>query len=42
MIRMPYKQRKQSPSYAKILFPIVITVVTGIVSPRSGRAGRAF
>ena len=34
MIRMPYKQRSIS-KLAKILFPIVITVVTGIVSPRS-------
>ena len=34
MIRMPYKQRSIS-NLAKILFPIVITVVTGIVSPRS-------
>ena len=34
LIRMPYKQRSIS-KLAKILFPIVITVVTGIVSPRS-------
>ena len=34
IIRMPYKQRSIS-KLAKILFPIVITVVTGIVSPRS-------
>ena len=33
-IRMPYKQRSVS-KLTKILFPIVITVITGIVSPRS-------
>ncbi|HBJ18663.1 MAG TPA: sodium ion-translocating decarboxylase subunit beta [Clostridiales bacterium] len=33
-IRMPYTQRSVS-KLTKILFPIVITVVTGIVSPRS-------
>ena len=34
LIRMPYQQRTIS-KHTKILFPIVITVVTGIVSPRS-------
>lgn len=34
MIRMPYKQRSISKT-TKILFPIVITAITGIVSPRS-------
>ncbi len=34
LIRMPYQQRAISKR-TKILFPIVITVVTGIVSPRS-------
>lgn len=34
LIRMPYKQRSISKT-TKILFPIVITVITGIVSPRS-------
>lgn len=34
LIRMPYKQRSVS-KLTKILFPIVITVITGIVSPRS-------
>ena len=34
MIRMPYKQRSIS-KLTKILFPIVITIITGIVSPRS-------
>ena len=33
-IRMPYKQRSIS-KLTKILFPIVITIITGIVSPRS-------
>ena len=33
-IRMPYKQRSIS-NLTKILFPIVITIITGIVSPRS-------
>ena len=33
-IRMTYKQRSVS-KLTKILFPIVITVITGIVSPRS-------
>ena len=33
-IRMPYVQREVSRT-ARILFPIVITTVTGIVSPRS-------
>ena len=33
-IRMPYQQRSVS-RLTKILFPIVITVITGIVSPRS-------
>ena len=34
MIRMPYKQGSVS-KLTKILFPIVITVITGLVSPRS-------
>ena len=34
MIRMPYNPKKVS-KLTKILFPIVITVVTGIVSPKS-------
>ena len=34
LIRMPYKQRSIS-NLTKILFPIVITIITGIVSPRS-------
>lgn len=34
LIRMPYKQ-KDIKKTTKILFPIVITVITGIVSPRS-------
>ena len=34
LIRMPYQQRTISKR-TKILFPIVITVITGIVSPRS-------
>ncbi len=34
MIRMPYKPANVS-KLTKILFPIVITVITGIVSPRS-------
>ena len=34
LIRMPYQQKKVS-KLTKILFPIVITVITGIVSPRS-------
>ena len=33
-IRMPYAQREVSRT-ARILFPIVITAVTGVVSPRS-------
>ena len=34
LIRMPYKQRSISKT-AKILFPIIITMITGIISPRS-------
>ncbi|MDO5310847.1 MAG: sodium ion-translocating decarboxylase subunit beta [Clostridia bacterium] len=34
MIRMPYEQKNVSKT-TKILFPIVITVITGIISPRS-------
>ena len=34
MIRMPYNPKKVS-KLTKILFPIVITVITGIVSPKS-------
>lgn len=34
MIRMPYEQKTVSKT-TKILFPIVITVITGIISPRS-------
>ena len=34
LIRMPYHQRKISKR-TKILFPIIITMITGIVSPRS-------
>lgn len=34
LIRMPYQQKKISKR-AKILFPIIITMVAGIVSPRS-------
>lgn len=34
LIRMPYMQKPVS-KLAKILFPIVITAITGIVSPRS-------
>ncbi len=34
LIRMPYEQKKISKT-TKILFPIIITAVTGIVSPRS-------
>lgn len=34
LIRMPYKPANVSKA-ARILFPIVITVITGIVSPRS-------
>ena len=33
-IRMPYQQKKISKR-TKILFPILITMITGIVSPRS-------
>ena len=33
-IRMPYQQRSVS-KLTKILFPIIITMITGIVSPRS-------
>ncbi len=34
LIRMPYKQRSISKT-TKILFPIIITMITGIISPRS-------
>lgn len=34
LIKMPYKQRSISKT-TKILFPIIITMITGIVSPRS-------
>lgn len=34
LIRMPYKERSISKT-TKILFPIIITMITGIVSPRS-------
>ena len=34
LIRMPYKERSISKT-AKILFPIIITMITGIISPRS-------
>ena len=34
LIRMPYSQKSVSKT-TKILFPIIITAVTGIVSPRS-------
>ena len=34
LIRMPYEQKSVSKT-TKILFPIIITAVTGIVSPRS-------
>lgn len=34
LIRMPYEQKSISKR-TKILFPIVITIITGIVSPRS-------
>ena len=34
LIRMPYHKRKIS-KHTKILFPIIITMITGIVSPRS-------
>ncbi len=34
LIRMPYKPKSVS-KLTKILFPIIITVITGIVSPRS-------
>lgn len=34
LIRMPYKKRSISKT-TKILFPIIITMITGIVSPRS-------
>lgn len=34
LIRMPYKPRKISKT-VKILFPIIITMITGIISPRS-------
>lgn len=34
LIRMPYKQTNVSKR-AKILFPIIITAITGIISPRS-------
>lgn len=34
LIRMPYKERSVSKT-TKILFPIIITMITGIVSPRS-------
>ncbi len=34
LIRMPYKPKSVS-KITKILFPIIITVITGIVSPRS-------
>ena len=34
LIRMPYRQKKISKK-TKILFPIVMTVIAGIVSPRS-------
>lgn len=34
LIRMPYEQKKISKT-TKVLFPIVITAITGIVSPRS-------
>ncbi len=34
LIRMPYKPRQISKT-TKILFPIIITMITGIISPRS-------
>lgn len=34
LIRMPYKERSISKT-TKILFPIIITMITGIISPRS-------
>ena len=34
LIRMPYKQRSISKT-TRILFPIIITMITGIISPRS-------
>lgn len=34
LIRMPYKEKSVSKT-AKILFPIIITAITGIMSPRS-------
>lgn len=34
LIRMPYKQNEVSKA-TKILFPIIITIITGIVSPKS-------
>jgi len=35
MIRMPYEEEKKAPKYVKILFPIIVTLVAGIIAPMS-------